>query len=84
MQMEKLKDLIGILQAYHGDLVYWKDCGPEHWVSCTCSTPAPDLQTQDGRQYDIDPQEAEVFMEDYVGDVQEMLSYFQRLVEKRA
>lgn len=83
MQTEKLKRVILMLEAYHGDLTYWKACGLENWVSCTSGTPTPHYKDL-SKLNEAEWQQAESFMEEYVADVELMIGDLQNLVEAQS
>jgi|TARA_R110002020_G_scaffold101056_2_gene238454 hypothetical protein len=83
MQTEKLKRAIDMLEAYRGDLEYWKGCGPENWVSCTSGTPTPHYKAL-SELNEAESQEAETFMEAYVADVGLAIADLQNLLEARS
>tara|TARA_B100002019_G_scaffold29060_1_gene22956 strand:- start:1876 stop:2166 length:291 start_codon:yes stop_codon:yes gene_type:complete len=96
MQTEKLKDLIGILQAYHIDLDYWRSCGYENWVHVTSGTPTYAHEDDElvcsnvnGHQgfYDwseVQQEKAQHFMDAYIADVSQAIEDLKMVVEAQS
>ena len=86
MKAKDINRAIDMLRAYCADLQYWKDCGPENWMSCTCGTPAPYLNERvhglESHAESVD--KAESFMKDYITDVQQAIDDLTQLKETQS
>tara|TARA_R100001015_G_C4611588_1_gene167000 strand:- start:248 stop:538 length:291 start_codon:yes stop_codon:yes gene_type:complete len=93
MKAKDIERAINMLEAYRGDLDWWRTCGHDYWVDVTNGTGTYALEDEElldsnekwskGRYDSTEAQQekAKLFMDNYIADVQQAIDDLQKLTE---
>jgi hypothetical protein len=96
MKAKDIKRVIDMLEAYRGDLDWWRTCGHDYWVDVTNGTGTYALEDEEllesnegSSKYRYDSTEAQqekakLFMDNYIADVGRVIEDLQKLTEAQS
>lgn len=96
MKAKDIKRAIDMLEAYRGDLDWWRTCGHDYWVDVTNGTGTYALEDEElldsnqgsstGRYDSTEAQQekAKLFMDNYIADVQQAIADLTQLKETQS